>query len=77
MKIKNPTKSTIEVQIGGRQFVLPAEGELTGVSPEVALYWKEKLHAFIQVSEDSVSSVKIEAEPKVEEKVVTKAKATK
>lgn len=60
MRIINPTDSAIEVSIEGTKYVLPAEGELSGVRIEHALYWKSKLHSFLIIKEDGAEKVEVE-----------------
>ncbi len=55
MKIFNPTKNDITVQIMGHVYTVKAEDCLSGVKYEHAKYWKEKLHNFILVDEETPS----------------------
>lgn len=80
MIVINPTKSDIKVQIEGVEYFLPAEGSITGVREEHALYWKQKLHSFVQIKMDEPvvkKEVKVEevapvAEAPIEKKVTKK-----
>jgi hypothetical protein len=76
MIIKNPTTNEIRVQILGTKYVLPASGEIKYVPEEHALYWKDKIHNFLILSEDK-AEVKEKVEPVKEEKVVEKTEKTK
>ena len=62
MVIVNPTTSDITVQIAGIRYTVEAGKELRGIPAEHALYWKQKLHPFIVVKEESkeVKTVKSE-----------------
>ena len=70
MKITNPTGSDIEVQIQGNVYKVEANGELSNVPAEHAAYWKDMIHNFITVEDESAPMV-AEApaeEPKEEKK---------
>lgn len=64
MIVKNPTDSEISIQYKGVTYSVPANGE-SRVPAEVATYWKTKIHAFVELSEES--------NPVVETPVVTEA----
>jgi len=51
MIIKNPTKDELTVKIFGNVYTLEGESELS-VKPEVAEYWKGKLHHFLTIEEE-------------------------
>lgn len=68
MIVKNPTNHDIQVQIEGANYFVEANGEISGVIPEHAAYWKVKLHAFIEIVEESKGK-------KAEKEVATEAAA--
>lgn len=79
MIVKNTTDSALEVQIKGVVYRVEAESELADVPTDVALYWKEMLHNFIKLSDESdvapITSSKSKAPekaPEVEEETKTK-----
>lgn len=59
----NPLENTIEVQIFGVKYVIESKGTVD-VSDEVASYWMNNLHNFLQ-----------EVQPKVEKKEVLEVEA--
>jgi len=84
MIVKNPTDSELKVQINGRIYEVDAKGE-TSVPAEVALYWRDNIHGFLILSEESKTTVKPtpivtptveETEPVVEETVSTETVET-
>jgi len=62
MKIKNPTNNKIEVQIKGNIYSIEPMGTLEDVPGDVATYWKDALHNFIVISDDS-SEAPVQTEP--------------
>ena len=52
-KITNPTDKDIKVQIKGKVLEVLAKGELSGVTDAEASYWKDHIHKFILVGEDT------------------------
>jgi hypothetical protein len=74
MRVINPTDSIIEVTISGKRYVLPANGEISGVRVEHALYWKSRLHNFIIVQEEKEEEKDATDESEVKEHVSKKKK---
>lgn len=75
MVIYNPTDGEISVIIKGVTYTVGAKQEISGVPPEAAKYWLEKLHKFIVVrNEGSVSARDI---PTKTEEIVSKDEETK
>jgi hypothetical protein len=68
MRVINPTDSIIEVSINGNPYVLPANGEISGVPVEHALYWKSRLHGFIVIREEEEVVEKAEVKEPVSKK---------
>jgi len=63
MKVINPTKDTIKVQIKGTEYVIEPESSLVNVPNEIAKYWKENIHTFIGIElEDNVTFVETKTE---------------
>ncbi|NHZ84757.1 MAG: hypothetical protein GWP19_02630 [Planctomycetia bacterium] len=53
MKIKNPTKDTIKVQINGNIYEIEGNGELFDIPQVDAEYWKKNIHHFMIISEEN------------------------
>ncbi len=71
MKVINPTKKTIRVQIEGSIYEVNGEDSLENVPKAHADHWKAQIHNFIGVQEDTVKVIPKEIpieKPKVEEK---------
>lgn len=69
MQIKNPTENALDVQVKGVKYHIEAEGTLNNIPEEVARYWQENIHKFIQIQKD-----KLEAEVSVPVIDVSKVK---
>lgn len=54
MKVINPTKDTLTVQIEGNKYEVKGEDFLENVPDAHAKNWKERTHNFIILKEDSV-----------------------
>lgn len=55
MKIYNPSNKAItDVKIFGVSYSIDAEGTLENVPENVARYWQENLHKFLQIKKDSL-----------------------
>lgn len=52
-KVYNPTDKEIKVQIKGVVYVAPAKGYATNVKPEHAEHWKNHIHQFVQVMDET------------------------
>jgi len=78
MIVKNPTESKIEVTILGVDYSVDAKGEVS-VPNQVAAYWKNRLHSFLEISEEVKEVEKVVKVEKVEkvEKEVKKVKDAK
>ena len=88
MKLKNPTQTEIRVQVLGREYSV-GPGEVITVSEEVGLYWKNRIHTFMEVvteesprdlpKEETKEEPKEEVKEEIVEKkeVKTKSKKTK
>ncbi len=66
MKITNPTKDKLSVQISGVVYEIEPESFITNVPREVAEKWRDSIHSFISVSEDydaSTVSTSVVEEP--------------
>lgn len=63
MKVINTTDQEIRVNILGKEYVLEAEGELTGVPQKDAEYWVTKLHQFLIVEAEDEDKKKVEQSP--------------
>lgn len=61
MKIINPTKEKISVQIKGIKYTIEAEGVLNNIPEEHAREWQENLHKFLVLRKDEREEVKDEA----------------
>lgn len=73
MKITNPTDKTIKVQVKGISYEVSANDSISNVPKEHAIYWKEQLHNFIEVSEEFTGETApiVETVPEATEDVVT------
>ena len=65
MKITNPIDKKIEVVIKGSKYSIEANGSID-LPKEIAIFWKDKIHQFLLLSE----SKKIEEVIEVKEVVV-------
>lgn len=62
MVVKNPLEHDLEIQYEGIAYRVAGNGETKGVPEEVAKYWKDKIHQFIEISDEAPSkAAKIEA----------------
>lgn len=57
MIVRNPTKNDIEVTIDGISYQVKAEDQIKGVRQSHALHWKNKIHSFIELSEEGKDKV--------------------
>ncbi len=62
MKITNPTKEKIEVQIKGVHYEIEPEGSISNIPEDIARFWQEHTHKFIQLRKDKLEEVKKEEE---------------
>lgn len=65
MIVKNPTENKIGIVYKGDTYEVEAKSELKDVPAEVALHWKTKVHAFVDVFEDIKKVIREVAEVKV------------
>lgn len=65
MKIKNPTNNQLNVVIRGVQYYIKANGTLSGVPASDAVYWRDRLHNFLEIEEEN--DPKEELEKKIAE----------
>lgn len=76
MKITNPTKEKIEVQIKGVKYSIEPESSIDNIDEEVARFWQEGIHKFLILRKDKLEDTKIDTEviavpePKIGEVVV-------
>lgn len=74
MKVINPTDKQLTVTIAGTEYTVEPKDVLKNVPEEAAVYWKDKLHNFLLLEEDTV----VKEEPvKVEKEEVKKEEAPK
>ena len=50
MIVKNPTKNALSIQYKGGTYSVEAQSSVDGVPSDVATFWKEQIHNFIEVS---------------------------
>lgn len=58
MIVTNPTKNDITVNLGGTEYTVEANSSISNVPKELAVYWKNKLHTFLTISEEEVDAPK-------------------
>lgn len=78
MKLTNPTKNKLSIKYKGDEYSMEPESSIF-VSDECATFWKEQIHQFVTLSEETVEySAPVEV-PKEVEKVeeVVEAKTAK
>lgn len=63
--IFNPAKNEITVQFKEGTYTVPAEGYLRNVPEKVAKEWKDRLHKFLILSDDSAGLADVAETPEV------------
>ncbi len=77
MRVTNPTESKIDMTLNGIAYSIGAK-DSKDVSEEIAKHWKEKVHSFVELSEDKPIIKKEEVKVKPEEiKVKEEVKVNK
>ena len=71
MKIHNPTNKKLSIQHKGETYSVEAQSSVV-VPSDVATFWKEQIHNFIEVSPESISLPSKIAETPVEVKIESK-----
>ncbi len=67
MILRNPTDSDLTIKFNGIEYSLGANAEKE-IPDDVAVYWRTKLHQFLQVVKPEVKEVEVVVkEPKKEE----------
>lgn len=74
-KLFNPTEQEITVQIRGREHTIPALGESDELSEADAVYWKDRLHNFLEFVPEKIKEQKPEIEEMKEEEVQPETEA--
>lgn len=71
MIIKNPINQDLTVKIFGVTYTVPAKGTLSGVTEQVATYWRNRLHNFISIDNETKDTKNEKVEEVKEEAVET------
>lgn len=56
MVVTNPTDAEITVSIESQMYTVGANSSLENVREKHAIYWKEQLHNFLEISEEKPKS---------------------
>lgn len=74
MIVTNPTEKTIAIQYKGTKYEVAAEQSIT-VPDEAAIYWKDRIHEFIILTDENEAPSKSKVEKTEKAEKVEEVKA--